>query len=147
MPEITGEKQVRSRFQKGCSGNPKGRPKGSIGQAALLAKNILDENVTVICNRLVDEAKNGNIQAIRLILDRILPVRKELPMKIDLPEIKCAQDVLTAITIITRAIAEGHITVSEGEALCKIIDINLKTFELHDFQIRLEQLEVKRDSL
>lgn len=147
MPEITGKKQVQSRFQKGCSGNPKGRPKGSIGQAALLAKNIFEENVTVICNRLVDEAKNGNIQAIRLILDRILPVRKELPMKINLPEIKCAQDVSAAITIITSAIADGHITVSEGESLSKIIDINLKTIETQDFQIRLEKLEAKRDSL
>lgn len=107
----------------------------------------MEENVSEICNRLVDEAKKGNIQAIRLILDRILPARKELPMKIDLPEIKCAQDVLTAITIITSAIAEGHITISEGKALSKIIDINLKTFELHDFQIRLEKLEAKKDSL
>ncbi|MBS0272612.1 MAG: hypothetical protein JSR85_08220 [Proteobacteria bacterium] len=147
MPEITGKKQVQSRFQKGCSGNPKGRPKGSIGQAALLAKSILEENVSEICNRLVDEAKNGNIQAIRLILDRILPVRKELPMKINLPEIQCAHDVLTAINIITNAIAEGIITVSEGEVLSKIIDINLKTIETQDFQIRLEKLEAKKDAL
>ncbi len=103
----------------------------------------MEENVSEICNRLVDEAKKGNIQAIRLILDRILPVRKELPISIDLPEIKCAQDVLTAIATVTRAIAEGHISVSEGEALSKIIDINFKTFELHDFQIRLEKLETQ----
>ena len=147
MPEITGEKQARTRFQKGFSGNPKGRPKGSFGQAALLAKAILEENVSEICNCLVNEAKKGNIQALRLILDRILPVRKEPPITIDLPEIKCAQDVLTAIAMITRAIAEGHISVSEGEALSKIIDINLKTLELHDFQIRLERLETKGGSL
>lgn len=94
-----------------------------------------------------EKAKKGNIQALRIILDRILPVRKELPITLDLPEIKCAHDVLMAIAMITRAIAEGHISVSEGEALSKIIDINLKTLELHDFQIRLEKLESKRGSL
>ncbi len=143
MPEKTGKKQEESRFQKGYSGNPRGRPKGARGKATILAQTILDNGIGDICNRLIVEAKNGNMQAIKIVIDRVLPVRKELPIAIDLPQIKAPSDLLEAIDIVTRAIGEGKISPSEGEALTKIIETNMKVLELHDLEVRLNTLEMR----
>ena len=143
MSEKTGKKQEGTRFQKGHSGNPRGRPKGARGKSTFLAQTILDDGIGDICNRLILEAKSGNIQAIKIVIDRILPVRKELPIAIDLPQIKSSSDLLTAIGIVTTAIGEGKISPSEGEALTKIIETHMKVLELHDLEGRLNTLEMR----
>ena len=70
MPDKTDEKQRK--FQKGKSGNPYGRPKGMRNKVTILAEALLQTEVEAICRKAIEEAKNGNIQAIKLILDRIL---------------------------------------------------------------------------
>lgn len=146
MPENTGKKQEQTLFQKGHSGNPKGRPKGKKNKSTLLAQSLLENDVEVICTRLLIEAKEGNIQAIKIVMDRILPARKELPIVLDLPEIKTPTDLLNAISAITTAVGSGIISPSEGEALSRIIDINLKAVALQDFEKRLILLEETKKS-
>lgn len=107
MPDKTGEKQVRTKFQKGHSGNPNGRPKGARSKSTLLAEALLENNVVDICNRLIVEAKGGNMQAIKIVIDRILPPRKDHPITIDLPQIKTSSDILIAISLITNAVGAG----------------------------------------
>ena len=82
MPDKTDEKQRK--FQKGKSGNPHGRPKGTRNKATVLAEALLQTEIEAICRKAVEEAKNGNIQAIKIILDRILPPKKESPIHIDI---------------------------------------------------------------
>jgi Family of unknown function (DUF5681) len=146
MPENTGKKQEQTLFQKGHSGNPKGRPKGKKNKSTLLAQSLLENDVEAICTRLLIEAKKGNIQAIKIVMDRILPARKELPIALDLPEIKTPTDLLNAISVITSAVGSGIISPSEGEALSRIIDINLKAVALQDFEKRLILLEETKKS-
>lgn len=117
MPENTAKKQEQTLFQKGHSGNPKGRPKGKRNKSTLLAQSLLENDVEAICTRLLVEAKEGNIQAIKIVMDRILPVRKELPIALDLPEIKSPRDLLNAISAITAAVGSGKISPSESEDL------------------------------
>jgi hypothetical protein len=146
MPENTGKKQEQTLFQKGHSGNPKGRPKRKKNKSTLLAQSLLENDVEAICTRLLIEAKEGNIQAIKIVMDRILPARKELPIVLDLPEIKTPTDLLNAISAITSAVGSGIISPSEGEALSRIIDINLKAVALQDFEKRLILLEETKKS-
>lgn len=143
MPEKTGKKQETTQFQKGLSGNPKGRPKGSCGKSTQLAQSILQDNATEICHQLIEQAKRGNVQAIKIVIDRILPICKERHITVDLPQIKSPSDVLTAINLITAAVSEGKISPSEGEALGRIVDINIKTLELNSYEERLRALEAK----
>jgi len=51
-------------------------------KATILAEALLQTEVEAICRKAIEEAKNGNIQAIKIILDRILPPKK-VPGKID----------------------------------------------------------------
>jgi hypothetical protein len=139
MPDKTDKQQ--GKFQKGQSGNPFGRPKGVRNKAILLAEKLFEDETEEICRQAIELAKKGNIQAIKIILDRILPPRKETPVTIDLPLIKASKDVLEAINQLTQAICYGKISPSDGETLSRIIERQAKAIELNEFEQRLKTLE------
>lgn len=141
MPENAGEMQAAGRFKKGHSGNPRGKAKGTKNRATLIAQQLLEGELETICRRLILEATSGNLQAIKMILDRVLPPKKEHPITISLPKLQNSSDALQAMTSITEAVGNGDISPCEGEALAKIIDINVRAIEVHDFENRLNKLE------
>jgi Family of unknown function (DUF5681) len=67
-------------WPKGVSGNPAGRPRGSLNKSTInarrLAQKFLDEAVEPVFQKLVEMAKGGDTQAIKLVVERILPVMK-----------------------------------------------------------------------
>jgi hypothetical protein len=141
MPDNTGKKQGKTQFPKGHSGNPNGRPKGTRNKSTILVQLLLERDLEEICNRVIEEAKAGNMQAVKMILDRILPPKKDSPIAIDIPEIKTSSDILQAINCISTAVGQGEISPSEGETLSKIIDIHSKALEIYDFEKRLKAIE------
>lgn len=54
----------------------------------MLAEKLFENETEEICRQAIELAKKGNIQAIKIILDRILPTRKETPITMELPVIK-----------------------------------------------------------
>ncbi len=74
------------RWKPGESGNPKGRPPGVGAHAKLRAA--IAEHLPDILNKLVAQAKSGDAQAARLLIERVLPPVKavELPAPVKLPE-------------------------------------------------------------
>jgi hypothetical protein len=73
-----------SKFKKGQSGNPNGRPTGSRNKATMLAEKIFDEKLfgedrkaDAIITKAIELAENGDTACIRLCLDRIAPPRKD----------------------------------------------------------------------
>ena len=107
----------------------------------MLVQFLLERDLEEICNRVIEEAKAGNMQAVKMILDRILPPKKDSPIAIDIPQIKTASDILQAINCISTAVGQGEISPSEGETLSKIIDIHSKALEIYDFEKRLKAIE------
>lgn len=75
-----------TKWKPGQRGNPKGRPPGQSEITQLRAS--LASDVPEILARLVTAAKSGDVQAGRLILERILPPVKPLEQTValQLPE-------------------------------------------------------------
>jgi hypothetical protein len=67
-------------FRKGQSGNPSGKKKGTLNKSTVdarkLAQKFLNEAVEPVFQKLVEMAKGGDTQAIKLVVERILPVMK-----------------------------------------------------------------------
>lgn len=77
------EKKKSTQFQKGKSGNLAGRPKGSKNPSTILKEALeqgfeeaLKKDFKKIVDALVKEAKKGNMQAIKMVMDRAIPVKK-----------------------------------------------------------------------
>jgi hypothetical protein len=141
MPENTGQIQKKGRFKKGESGNPKGKPKGAKHRASLLAEKLFENDIEMVCNQVISQAREGNLQAAKIILDRLLPPRKDRLINIELPPVNDSSDALKALKMICFSVGNGEISPLEGEALSKIIEIQAKSIELYDFEKRLQAIE------
>jgi hypothetical protein len=123
-------------WKPGQSGNPKGRPRGT-GKVAEMRDSIA-EQIPGIINQLVESAKNGDIQASRLLLDRTIPTLKpaEETIILALPD-GSITDQGQAVMI---AVTAGTITVSQGIQLLTAIGAQDKLSEI-------DQNKQKRDAL
>jgi hypothetical protein len=79
--ETTAPKQRGRPFPRGVSGNPRGRPAGPRNAATTIAEQLLDGEADALTRKAIERAKQGDVVALRLCLDRILPPRRERPVR------------------------------------------------------------------
>jgi hypothetical protein len=132
-------------FQKGHSGNPDGRPRGSVNRGTRAAALLLDGEAEALSRKAIELALAGDAAALRLCLDRTVAPRRERPVEVALPPIDGAADLLGAIKAVAGAVGCGEITAAEAVALSNMIDTFLRTIDASDFEIRLRRLE-ERDA-
>src|SRR5215210_2170155 len=121
MPANTGQKQD-TRFKPGQSGNPAGKAKGIRHRATRAAEALLDGEVEALTRKAVDMALAGDAVAMRLCLDRILPVRRDRHIAFTLPELETAADAVKATAALAAAVATGEVTPSEAAELSKLVE-------------------------
>jgi hypothetical protein len=126
-PANTGGQQVsdrngRGQFLPGTSGNPAGRPEGSRNRATLALQDALASDGERVLRKAVEMALAGNEVAIRLLLERMLPVAKERIISLDLPEVKELPDIAEAIRRVVDAAASGEITAADADSLLKLLN-------------------------
>ena len=134
--------QERGRpFKPGQSGNPKGRPQGSRNAATLALESLLDSQAEALTQKAIDLALAGDLTALRLCLDRIIPPRKDRPVQFAFPKMKTAKEATATMSAVLAAVADGHLTPGEGAEIGKLVDIFVKAVEATDLTERLERLE------
>ena len=117
-PERTGRKQTEGRFQPGESGNPTGRPKGARNRSTVAALALLEGEAEALTRKAVDLAIGGDLAALRLCLERIIPPVKDRAIpagSVDLPPMEPG-NVASAAAVVVQAVAGGNLTPSEGQA-------------------------------
>jgi hypothetical protein len=85
MTEISNPNQKPWQFQPGQSGNPAGKPKGARHAITKAAEALLDGETEALTRKCIELAKEGDMVAMRLCLERILPARKSRSVSISLP--------------------------------------------------------------
>src|SRR3954447_25075551 len=118
----TVEKQRGRPFQKGRSGNPGGRPKGARNATTMALEVLLDGQANALTQKAIDLALTGDMAALRLCLDRILPPRKDRPVTFALPEINSAQDAAKTVSAVLTAVAAGELTPADAGEISKLIE-------------------------
>ena len=141
MPNSDATPNHNGRWAKGKSGNPAGRPRGSRNQATLAMESLLDGAAEDLIKKAVELALGGDITALRLCLERILPVRRERPVQIDLPPTETVDQIATALDAVVRAIADGQVTPVEGDMISNVLVRRLKAIEVEEIESRLMKLE------
>ena len=130
-------------FQPGGPGGP-GRPQGSRNFATLLLDKLAEGDGEATLKQVIEAAKAGDMWAAEIILARIWPVKKGRPVSLQLPSIKTAQDVVTAVGAVADAVGAGGITPDEGQAVASILEAKRKAIETVELENRVAALEQER---
>ncbi len=141
MAENTAGKQRGKPFPKGRSGNPRGKPKGARHTTTLLAERLMQDDAENIVNAVLTAAREGDMTAARIVLDRILPARRDNPVNFTLPKIKRPADAVAASSALLAAVAGGRLTPGEALEVSKLIEGFVKTLEVAELEGRLNELE------
>ncbi|MGA8583057.1 MAG: hypothetical protein WB715_04350 [Roseiarcus sp.] len=133
--------QKAARLSKRPIGQSGRKPKGVRNHATLMAEKLMQDDAEQVVRAVVEKAKQGDMTAARLIIERIAPVRKGRPITLDLPEAKTSADLAGAMASLVRAMATGEVTPDEAATIAGVFEIRRKTIESVDFEERLAALE------
>ena len=133
--------QNPTQFKPGQSGNPAGKPKGTRNATTLALEALLDGQASALTQKAINLALAGDMAALRLCLDRILPPRKDSPVAFDLPEMKTLNDTVSAMGAIVKAVGDGDLTPTEAGELTKMVQAFAKIIETAELEDRVRKLE------
>ena len=63
--------------------------------------------------KIIQKAKHGDVTALRICIDRILPPRRERPFHFEMPELRSVGDASKAIAALMSAVAKGELGASD----------------------------------
>ena len=128
----------RGRWKEGESGNPNGRKPGT-GEVAKLRDSIAAHLPEIIA-QLVTKAKEGDSQAARLLLERVLPPMKaiEQAVKLSLPD---GVGITAQGVAIVQAVAAGTLAPGQGAALLTGLGALARIKEIDELELRITKLE------
>jgi len=137
----TETKTNNGRFAKGKSGNASGRPQGSQNKSTLIMGSLLEGEAEQLTRKVIELAKEGNIQALRLCMDRLMPPAKDRAVLFEMPPIQDLNDISAGMSRITAAVSEGTLTPPEGEIISRTLEQHANMIVYQDLQKRVEKLE------
>lgn len=124
----------RGQFKKGSSGNPGGRS----SKAAELRKK-LESSADNAVQTIMKAAKEGDMAACRLILDRVVPPSKPVftPVAFELDN----SDLPSAARSVIEAIAAGDLPADQGKMILDGLANVAKIIEITELEQRISSLE------
>ena len=135
---MTIEKKKRGKWKAGESGNPNGRPPG-VGEVTRLRESIA-AHLPAIITQLVTKAKEGDAQAARLLLERVLPALKpiEQAVALSLPD---GEGITGQGRAIVQAVADGTLAPGQGAQLLAGLGSLARIVEIDELEKRIALLE------
>lgn len=127
-------------FKKGQSGNPNGRPRGAKDKRTQF-RQLLEPHANDLVMLLVEQAKAGDMTAMRLCIDRLIPPARESRVTIDLPTVNDLASCAEAQARILGAVASGKLLPGEGEALSSLVENRRRSLETEQLESRVAALE------
>ena len=122
------------------AGNPAGKPKGTIHKVTQLRDALLDD-VPALLERTKQAALEGDMTAMKILLDRTVPTLKPGQATVYLPELDVDMPVHQKASIITNAVVTGDIPAESGLSLLKMAEALAKILETTQIREELDALE------
>ena len=83
----------------------------------------------------------GDLTALRLCLDRLIPPRKDRPIRLVLPPIESVQQISVAMARVSAAIADSEITPTDGQMMATILAAHKDVLVTADLERRMDEFE------
>lgn len=159
MSDLTPNQLTRSPAKRGMYHNPKTNQEittpavlaGYRHQTAMMIERMVSEQAEGIAKKLVETALTGDVPAIRVCLDKILPDAKWRTVKFELPEMKTMSDTVDTMRTIIHKVADGELTIGEGKELAAMV-VHLRENMIMDTDLthlleRMQMLEERNAML
>jgi hypothetical protein len=136
----------RRKSRVGTRGRPfpkgnAGRPRGSKNKVTLLAEQLFEDEAEGLTRKAIELALGGDGGALRLCLDRAVPLRRGRPVRFALPPLETASDLPKALGAVLHAVAAGELTPDEGVSLAQIVEARRRAIETMEIEARVTALE------
>jgi hypothetical protein len=129
-------KKNQTSFKPGKSANPSGRPPGTTPRARF--RKMVDADMPGIVQTLIQAANGGDIQAIRVILDRTIAPLKATAADLSL---RTTGTLTERGEHVIRAMLIGQISPDTAKVAIDVLGAQANLLEHSDIVLRLEQLE------
>jgi hypothetical protein len=104
-------------------------------------ESLLEGEAEQLTRKVIELAKAGDLNALRLCLERLIPPRKDRTIHLVLPPIENVQQICLAMARVAAAVGEGEITPTEGEVLSNILVAHKTVLMTGDLGRRMDELE------
>lgn len=118
----------------------RGRPKGS-GNMTRELRDLLDQYCVPVVRKCMAEALKGKPVALRLCMERMIPVRRDSPVGMEMPGIATVPEIQSASASVLQEVAGGNLTPLEGETICKMLENLRRAIETGELSSRIDKLE------
>jgi hypothetical protein len=129
-------------FKPGESGNPAGRPRGSRNRSTSALRALIDGEADELIRVLATAARNGNVSAAKVLLDRILPPARCGTGDVELP-LPSEQPVTAGVDELIRAVSAGEIAPSDAAVIATLLKTRAELTDLAELERRLASLEAE----
>jgi len=126
-------------------GNP-GKPPGAKRRYTQMAEKMMADATEDVVAAVLAAARDGDMVACRLVLDRVQPVPRGRRVELPLPAVNTAADVLAALGVTIKAMAEADITPDEAAVVAGVLEAKRKSIETVELTNRLEAIERQLDN-
>jgi len=127
-----------AKFKPGESGNPNGRPKGK--SAGAMVRTEIEARRQDVLNVVIDAAINGDMQACKMLLDRIAPTLRPVAASVEL-EIGNDMSLSEQAAQVAQAAFNGNIAPDTANTLMSVLSSRAKIIETSELISRIEALE------
>jgi hypothetical protein len=100
----------------------RGRPRGSRNKSTALAMETLDTHAPSLMRKCISMAMQGDPTAMRLCIERIVPVRKDYPMAMGTIPVATADDLKNAWETLLKKVTKGEMTITEAKGISKLLE-------------------------
>lgn len=139
-------RDAHGRFTVGNPGGPGGSRKRAFTLRRAAEEAISEEHVQAMIRKATAMGLQGNLSAMRLVLERTAgkspdaPVENE-PVAITLPRMRTAADCNLALERLVDGICAGTVERDVAKLLIEAIQARLRAIEVNELEDRLSQLE------
>lgn len=113
-------------YKAGVSGNPSGRPKGSLNKNTQLIK-MMEAHAEALINKTIEMGLSGDPIALRLCIERLIPKAKDKVAIVIMPDVS-NMETTKIIPELLQSLAGQEMTVSDFKSLMEV-------FITHDSEV------------
>lgn len=98
-----------------------GRPKGARNRKHRALEAAARSRALPLLAKVITAAENGDMQAAKIIFDRIWPKPRTAPIQCELPKTETPADVRLAMMEVIQRVSRGELTADDGAALVSMM--------------------------